>query len=142
MLTNDRQQVLLYGDKFVNKIAINTNLGVIYSVRFSPDEKRILIAGKRAISLISINDCFSVTVCFNKDNVKKSFFAKDGLQIVVLLNNSIVKVLDTSTFKQIDKIQLLDGHNVLNVDLRDIRPDSELSKDKKSVLIQYGAIIE
>lgn len=143
MLTNDRQQVLLfYGDKFNNKITINTNLGVIYSVRFSPDEKWILIAGKRAISLISINDCSSVTVCFDNDNVKKTFFTKDGLRIVVLLNNGIVKVLDTLTFNQIDKIQLLDGQNVLNVDLREIRHDSELSKDKKSVLKQYGAIIE
>lgn len=143
MLANDRQQVLLFnGNKLDKKIVVNMNFGVIYSAGFSPNEKKILVTGKSAIALINIDNCSSEIVDFDKYSVKKSFFTKDGLQIVVLLNNGIVKILDTSTLSLIDKIQLIDGHNVLNVDFRKIRTNSKLSNEKRDILKRNGAIID
>ena len=116
--------------------------GKAKSVAYSPDGGNIASVSGSEITVWSLWDSKPIRSRKIRDTVDLVAYSLDGQCIMVTSYNGTIRVFDAQTLEYIHTMHNIPGMELLNCDLRDLHPKSQLSNGVRKYLHEYGAILD
>jgi WD40 repeat protein len=110
---------------------------------FSPDGRRIVGADYRDVKIWDVMTLQEVGVLqgFTK-SLNAVTYSPDGSRIVTATEDGEIKIWNAETFECIQTVHFIPGLQLTGVDIRHLHPDSRLTDETRTLLYEYGAIVD